>query len=394
MNKMKVLLGLSGGVDSAVAAYLLKQQGYEVTCCFMRNWDSFANNDILGNPTIMDEICSQEQDYLDAKAVADHLQLPLLRVDFIEDYWNKVFKTFLSEYEKGRTPNPDILCNKYIKFDAFFQYAQEHGFDKVATGHYASSYDENGFTYLTRAADRNKDQTYFLCQVPSKAIKNTIFPLGSVEKPEVRKLAKELDLESVMNKKDSTGICFIGERNFREFLTNYLPSKNGAIIDIQSGKVLGRHIGVLYYTIGQRKGLNIQHDAGPWFVVGKDVKQNILYVCHHTHKDLLFSTSALIKEINWIVPNLKSIPTQLSAKFRYRQPDQAVQLEWIDDQTILLRYPQGISGVTPGQEAVLYDGEKCLGGGIIETVYKDEMDLNQLILNRAEGLNNGRNNKS
>ncbi len=381
---MKVLLGLSGGVDSAIAAYLLQKQGVDVTCCFMRNWDSYANNDILGNPDIMEGVCPQEQDYLDAKAVADHLGLELLRVDFIKEYWDQVFTTFLKEYEKGRTPNPDILCNKYIKFDAFFDFAMKNGFDMVATGHYASNETIDGYTYLTRAHDQNKDQTYFLCQVPEHAIAKTIFPLGNIDKPQVRQIARELDLESVMTKKDSTGICFIGERNFREFLINYLPSKEGKIVDVDTGKVLGQHIGVLYYTIGQRKGLNITHDKGPWFVVGKDVQKNILFVCHHTHKHWLDSDEAVIRHINWIVKDKKDIPARLTCKFRYRQPDQDVELEWIDSTTVRLRYPQNIPGVTIGQEAVLYDGNKCLGGGVIDNVYQNGNDLNEMIRKTAE----------
>lgn len=376
----KVLVGLSGGVDSAIAAYILKEQGYDVTCCFMRNWDAFANNDIEGNPTIQNDVCPQEQDYMDAKAVAEHLDLPLLRVDFIKEYWDSVFQTFLNEYEKGRTPNPDILCNKYIKFDAFFDYAMKHGFDKVATGHYCSNETKDGFTYLTRAADQNKDQTYFLCQVPEKALAKTLFPIGNLIKPEVRKLADQLHLESVATKKDSTGICFIGERNFRQFLSNYLPNKEGDIVDIDTGKKIAKHCGVLYYTIGQRKGLHIDHEKGPWFVCGKDVHKNILFVCHTDHREWLYSDSCIVKSINWLVPDLKEIPTKLTCKFRYRQADQDIEIVSFDKDSAMIRYPQKIASVTVGQEAVFYHGHVCLGGGVIEQVFAGDEDLNEKII--------------
>ena len=217
MDKMKIMVGLSGGVDSAVAAWLLKQQGYDVTCGFMRNWDSLTNGDILGNPTLDHAICTQEEDYNDAKNVADMLGLPLLRVDFIKEYWDEVFTTFLEEYKKGRTPNPDILCNKYIKFDSFMEFAHRQGFDCVATGHYARIVKEDGHSYVHKSHDRNKDQTYFLSQISRDVLPQIVFPLGEIDKPEVRRIAEELHL-SIAKKKDSTGICFIGERDFRQFL--------------------------------------------------------------------------------------------------------------------------------------------------------------------------------
>jgi len=314
------------------------------------------------------------------------LDIPLHRIDFVKEYWDYVFTYFLEELKNGRTPNPDIMCNKYIKFDMFVKEAEKLGADYIATGHYARM--KNG--KLLRAIDSNKDQTYFLCQVAPEAIAKTLFPLGNISKPEVRKLAEELDLESVMKKKDSTGICFIGERNFREFLSNYLPSKPVEIIDINTGKVVGEHMGVLYYTIGQRKGLHIDHEKGPWFVIGKDVETNRLFVTHHTQKQWLSSDQALIKNINWIVENKTSIPQELTCKFRYRQKDQDVKLKWITNDSVLLSYPQGIEGVTEGQEAVLYDGELCLGGGVIDVVYKEGKILHDTILQRYEELRHGR----
>lgn len=380
--KQKVLLGLSGGVDSAVAAYILKEQGYDVSCAFMRNWDSYANNDILGNPTIQDDVCPQEQDYADAKAVADALELPLYRVDFVKEYWDHVFTYFIDEYKKGRTPNPDILCNKYIKFDAFFKYAQSMGFDTVATGHYAQVEHGVEGSRLLRGADDNKDQTYFLCQMPKEALRHTLFPIGNLEKHEVREIAEKLALTSVATKKDSTGICFIGERNFREFLKNYLPSQDGDIVDIETMEVLGKHIGVMYYTIGQRKGLGIGGTRGPWFVVGKDVKKNILFVTNGNESDWLYTDSCIVSGVNWFPMTKPDGELACSAKFRYRQKDNDVTIRFIDDTTVFVTYPQGVSSVTCGQEAVFYLNEECLGGGVIEDVFKDKESMQSKIENR------------
>lgn len=375
---MKILVGLSGGVDSAIAAYLLKQQGYDVVCAFMRNWDSMANNDTLGNPTLDQDVCPQEMDYNDAKSVANKLGLELLRVDFIQEYWEDVFQTFISEYEKGRTPNPDILCNKYIKFDRFMDFAMKKGFDMVATGHYASVEHTANGSYLKRAKDTNKDQTYFLCQVSKEAIAKTLFPLGDIEKTEVRRIAAELEL-SIAKKKDSTGICFIGERNFREFLKNYLPNKPGNIIDINTGKVLRQHDGVLYYTIGQRKGLDIGGAGGPWFVVGKNVLTNELYVANVEQNDLLYSDSCLVSGFNELAELDWSKPIECTAKFRYRQPDNPVTLKKNEKGEIYAYYPQLVSSVTCGQEAVFYLNDLVLGGGVIDQVYRNGKTMDEMI---------------
>jgi tRNA-specific 2-thiouridylase len=373
---MKILVGLSGGVDSAVAAYLLKQDGWQVAGAFMRNWDAAANNDVLGNPTVNDPVCPQEQDYRDAEAVARQLDIPLARIDFIREYWDEVFASFLREYEKGRTPNPDILCNKYIKFDAFFDFARANGYDRVATGHYAMvSHDADG-SRLYKALDRNKDQSYFLDQVDRKALDRTEFPLARLSKPEVRQIAEDLGL-AVAEKKDSTGICFIGERHFRQFLNNYLPARPGAMIDLTTGETVGTHTGVLYYTIGQRKGLGIGGDQGRWFVVGKDVRRNELYVVPEAGKRWLASDSCLVSQVNWL--DAVSLPLDAAAKFRYRQNDNPVTIEAYDETTLLVRYPQGVDAVTPGQQAVFYRGDQCLGGGVIEQTFRGGQDTQDAI---------------
>ena len=355
-----------------------------MTCAFMRNWDSFANNDIMGNPTIQDDVCPQEQDYLDAKVVADQLGLPLLRVDFVKEYWDNVFTYFLEEYRKGRTPNPDILCNKYIKFDAFMAYAKKLGFELLATGHYAQVDHSGEESRMLRGADNNKDQTYFLCQVSQDALRHSMFPIGHMEKHEVREIAERMKLISVAEKKDSTGICFIGERNFKEFLKNYLPSQDGDIVDIETLEVVGRHGGVLYYTIGQRKGLGIGGNRGPWFVVGKDVQKNILYVTNGSESDWLYSDSCIVSGVNWFSCKKPKGDYVCTAKFRYRQPDNDVILRFVDETTVFLRYPQMVSAVTAGQEAVFYQREECLGGGVIEGVFKEGISLQHRITGRVD----------
>jgi len=374
--KKKVMIGLSGGVDSAVAAYLLIQQGYEVAGGFMRNWDSFANNDFLGNPTVNDDVCPQEKDYLDAKEVADKLGIPLFRIDFVKEYWDYVFTYFIEEYKKGRTPNPDIFCNKYIKFETFRKFAFEKGYDLIAMGHYAKKVTIDGVNYMKKSYDRNKDQTYFLSQINYEQLSDTLFPLGDIDKQEVRRIASELNL-NVASKKDSTGVCFIGERNFKQFLNNYLPAKRGIIVDVVSNKKVGEHDGVLYYTIGQRKGLGIGGikgiDAVSWFVVAKDVNKNILYVAQGDETEYLLSDRAIIKNINWINKQRPTGDIKVGAKFRYRQNDNPVTLRFLDDDTIELIYDSPVKSVTPGQAAVFYQDDICLGGGIIDQIfYKGE----------------------
>lgn len=372
-----VVLGLSGGVDSAVALIKLKEQGYNVIAVFMRNWDSFVNDDILGNPTIEDPICSQEQDYLDAKRVADQLNTPLYRIDFIEEYWDHVFEYFLDEYKKGRTPNPDILCNTEIKFKAFLKYAMSLDSDYIAMGHYATKEIINGKHVLKRAKDSNKDQTYFLSQLSEEQVEKAIFPIGDLVKDEVREIAMKHNLY-VAEKKDSTGICFIGERRFGEFLSNYILTKQGPMKTLD-GTYIKEHNGLFYYTIGQRKGLGIggmkEYDQEPWFVVGKDIKTNTLYVEQGFHHPYLYSNSCIVKDV--VFRGDKNLNNRtFSAKFRYRQKDHPVTLEWIDETTLRVTYPDKARAVTPGQAAAFYEGAICVGGGFIDEVYYDNEKRN------------------
>lgn len=369
--KKKVIVGLSGGVDSSVAAYLLLKQGYDVEGLFMRNWDSATNNDILGNPDLNNDVCPQEEDYNDALAVANHLGIKLHRHDFVNEYWDNVFTYFIDEYKKGRTPNPDILCNKYIKFASFKEAALKLGADYYAYGHYARTKTIGEEVLLLRGIDTNKDQTYFLCQLNQEQLKDTLFPVGELIKPDVRKIAIEENIPTA-KKKDSTGICFIGERNFKNFLKNYIYAKPGDIV-ADDGRVIGKHDGLMYYTIGQRKGLNIgglkDYPNAPWFVIGKDLEHNILKVGQGINHPDLFSDMAIIEDVNWIRSiRFKGI-FECTAKFRYRQKDTIVFLEWIDDTHLSVKMKKPVRAVTPGQQAVFYLGEICLGGGVINSAY-------------------------
>lgn len=362
----KVVIGMSGGVDSSVAAILLKKEGYEVIGLFMRNWDTSINGDILGNPDLNSDICPQEKDYNDALAVCKKIGIPLHRIDFVKEYWDYVFTYFLDELKKGRTPNPDIMCNKYIKFDYFIKEAKRLGADYIATGHYARMKDG----YLLRAVDDNKDQTYFLSQLNKEQLDHVLFPIGDLEKPMVRKIAQDYDLITA-EKKDSTGICFIGERNFKNFLKNYMPNLPGDIVNIDTNEILGKHIGLMYYTIGQRRGLEVGGTKDKLFVVGKNLEKNILYVAEGEDNPYLYSDSCIVESVNF---NCDLRPTTCTAKFRYRQKDQEVNISYLEDGNLLVSYLH-VKTVTPGQACVLYDGDICLGGGLVKEVRKEGKKL-------------------
>ena len=362
----KVVIGMSGGVDSSVAAIKLKEQGYDVIGLFMRNWDSFADGEMEGAPTTKEGICPQEVDYNDAKKVCDKLGIPLHRKDFVKEYWDYVFTYFLDELKKGRTPNPDIMCNKYIKFDMFAKEAEKLGADYIATGHYARIKDGK----LLRAVDDNKDQTYFLSQVSKEQLKDVLFPIGDLTKPEVRKIAKENNIP-VFDKKDSTGICFIGERHYQEFVSNYLKGKKGDIVDVETKKKVGEHNGLMNYTIGQRRNVGLSGNEKRHYVCGKDSKTNTLYVAYGDDSKYLLSDEALIEDMNFIS---SKHPTFATAKFRYRSEDVPVTIEYIDDKNIRVKYTDG-KAVTPGQACVIYLGEQVIGGGIIKQVFKEGKEI-------------------
>ena len=356
-SKKTVVVGMSGGVDSSVAALLLKEQGYNLIGLFMRNWEEEDN---AGH-------CTAEEDYEDVKRVCNKLNIPYYTVNFSKEYMDKVFQNFLEEYKKGRTPNPDVLCNREIKFGPFLEYAKKIGADYIATGHYARVKEENGHTYLLKGIDDNKDQTYFLNQLNEEQLSKTLFPIGHLTKPELRKIAKENDLITA-EKKDSTGICFIGERKFRDFLKNYLPAKKGTIKDLE-GNVLGEHEGLMYYTLGQRRGLNIGGLKGGtgerFFVVEKDLKNNVLYVSQG-ESEKLYSNGLVMYEMHWINGTPKETKFECTAKFRHRQPDQKVTVELQENGQVKLYFKEKQRAITEGQWAVLYNNDICLGGGVIE----------------------------
>ncbi|MFA5006437.1 MAG: tRNA 2-thiouridine(34) synthase MnmA [Candidatus Izemoplasmatales bacterium] len=371
--KKKVIVGMSGGVDSSVSALLLLREGYDVEGLYMRNWDSAVNNDREGNPDLDAPVCPQEVDYADALAVADRLGIVLHRHDFIQEYWDDVFTAFLHEYERGRTPNPDVLCNKHIKFRSFSAAAAALGADFIAMGHYARVEHGAAGTRLFRGADPDKDQSYFLCQLTRTQLDNVLFPVGGLLKSEVRRIAREAGLPTAA-KKDSTGICFIGERRFSRFLANYLPAKPGDIVT-EDGIVLGRHDGLMNHTIGQRKGLMIGGSRTfgnrPWFVVGKDLPTNRLIVGQGIDHPTLMSDACVLEDFNWIPAESRPSALSCTAKFRYRQPDVPVTVAFEGEDGARVRFGHDVRAVTPGQACVLYRGEECLGGGVIATVFKD-----------------------
>lgn len=352
-KKIRVVCGMSGGVDSAIAAHILKQQGYDVLSVFMKNWQDDG------------EGCNAAQDYEDVKSVCLALDIPYYTVNFEREYYDRVFRYFLDEYSRGRTPNPDVLCNSEIKFAAFLEHAQKLGAEKLATGHYARTDGRR----LMRAVDTSKDQTYFLCMLSPKQVSSALFPIGGMLKSEVRAEAARLGLR-VADKKDSTGICFIGERKFREFLSGFLPARPGDIMT-PDGRVVGRHQGVMYYTLGQRRGLGIGGQAGAaearWFVVDKDVQKNILYV-EQGEPDSLYSHALFATGLNFITPP-PGPSFDCTAKVRYRQPDQKARVTLVEEGA-RVEFEERQRAVTPGQYVVLYIGEECIGGGVIDKVYR------------------------
>ena len=361
--KRKVIVGMSGGVDSSVSAFILQQQGYQVEGLFMKNWEEDDDTDY----------CTAAADLADAQAVCDKLGIHLHKINFAAEYWDNVFEHFLSEYRAGRTPNPDILCNKEIKFKAFLEYAAEDlGADYIATGHYVRRRDVNGQSQLLRGLDNNKDQSYFLYTLSKEQVAQSLFPVGDIEKPVVRSIAEDLGLATA-KKKDSTGICFIGERKFKDFLARYLPAQPGDIKTTE-GKIIGRHQGLMYHTLGQRKGLGIGGvkgmDENAWYVVEKDLINNVLVVAQGLDNCALLSSGLIAGQLHWVDRHPLRNPLHCTVKTRYRQADIDCEVIPINDDSIEVCFNQPQIAVTPGQSAVFYQSEVCLGGGVIERTIK------------------------
>lgn len=356
----RVMVGMSGGVDSSVSALLLKQQGYDVIGVFMKNWEDTDENGV----------CSAVDDYEDVRKTCDIIGIPYYTVNFTREYQERVFRVFLEEYECGRTPNPDVLCNSEIKFACFQDFALKADCDYLATGHYAQLDKSGGEIKLLRGADPNKDQTYFLCGLTQEQLKRVIFPIGHLQKSEVKRIAQEAGLPAA-TKKESMGICFIGEKNFRQFISRYIPSKPGDIIDLDTQRVMGRHEGLFQYTIGQRKGMGIggTGTGEPWFVVDKDIQKNILYVCQGQDNPQLYKRGLVAAPFHFISSE-KRDAFCCTAKFRYRQKDAPVEV-WREGESVKLRFLEKQRAITPGQYAVLYDKAVCLGGGKITEILAD-----------------------
>jgi tRNA-specific 2-thiouridylase len=348
----RVVVGLSGGVDSAVAALLLKQQGYDVTGLFMKNWEEDDT----------ETRCSAEEDLKAARAVCAQLGIELRTVNFSTEYWDRVFHYFLEEHKRGRTPNPDVLCNKEIKFKAFLDHALALGAELIATGHYARVEKRDGRYRLLKARDAQKDQTYFLYALGQAPLSRALFPVGHLTKPEVRELARTAGLPNY-DRKDSTGICFIGERDFKSFLARYLPAQPGDIRAL-TGERLGRHDGLMYYTLGQRHGLGIGGAGAAWYVARKDMATNTLYVVQGEHHPALFSGGLAADDLHWVTGSPSALPLHCAAKSRYRQPDQGCLLNATAN-GVAVHFDQPQRAITPGQAVVFYDGDECLGGGTI-----------------------------
>jgi tRNA-uridine 2-sulfurtransferase len=364
LAKTRVVVGMSGGVDSSVSALLLKQKGYDVVGVFMKNWD---DTDESG-------YCTATEDFEDVARVCEQIGIPYYGVNFEKEYMERVFEHFLEEYRHGRTPNPDILCNKEIKFKELLDRALELGADYLATGHYAQVRNVNGRYQLVRAVDSNKDQTYFLHTLDQTPLSKAMFPIGQLPKPDVRKIAAEYGLATA-RKKDSTGICFIGEQNFKLFLSNYLPAKPGQMVDT-SGRVMGRHDGLMYYTMGQRHGLGIgggqDGNGEPWFVVDKDLTNNQLIIAQGFHHERLYSDWLIASKLSFASGDAPAPKFRCTAKFRYRQPDQGVTVQMKSETECEVHFDEPQRAITPGQSVALYHDEICLGGGIIDARFTNK----------------------